>query len=288
MSIPKRAVSSSKVSQLQVALDEVAANRELAADRLPDARSVQRPGERIGDVVGDGAVVLVARVERRHEVVAALEDRPGQQLDPLGRDAAQVGVDHDEGLDLQLARDLEQGAHRGPLAADALVGEADPLQLVARADQDDLLDVVGALGADRHPRRVVRRPAVAVHQDRLEVREVLDHAGGGGAHDVADRLGVAEARDAHHQVGVPHAADLAEPVLVERRLRRRGRVGRQDRPPAASSSRCSLGCSSVARAPADRPRTDGGSETRSRRALLRSWVELRVAVVLDVQDLLAA
>ena len=233
MSIPKRAVSSSKVGELQVALHQVAGDRELAADGLPDARPVQRPRQRVGDGVGDRAVVLVAGVERRDEVVAALQDRSGQQLDPLRRDAAQVRVDHDERLDLQLARHLEQGAHRGPLPADALVGEADPLQLVARADQDDLLDVVGALGADRHPRRVVRGAAVAVHQDRLEVREVLDHAGRGGAHDVADRLRVAEARDAHHQVGVPHAADLAEPGLVERRLRRCGRVGRQDRPPGA-------------------------------------------------------
>src|SRR4029078_9543599 len=63
--------------------------------------------------------------------------------------------------------------------------------------------------------------------------EVLHHAGRGGTDYVADGLRVAEARDANHQVGVPHAANLAESGLVERRLRRCGRVGRQDRPPGA-------------------------------------------------------
>ena len=213
--------------ELEVARHEVTGDREVAADRLADARPVQRAGQRIADVVRDRAVVLVARVHRRHEVVAALEDRSGQKLDPLGHDRAQVGVDHDHGLDLELARHLEQGAHRGALAARALVGDADALELVLRADQDHLLEVVRALGADRDARRVVRRAAVAVDEDRLELGEVLDHPRGRGAHDVADRLGVAEGWDADHEVGVADAPDLGQPIGIQRRWRSCGRVGGQ-------------------------------------------------------------
>ena len=91
------------VVRLEVVPDEVARDAEVAADRLADAQAVQRPGQRVGDVVGDRAVVLVAGVQRRDVVVAALQDRAGQELDPLGPDRAQVGVDDDQRLDLQRA-----------------------------------------------------------------------------------------------------------------------------------------------------------------------------------------
>ena len=219
MSIPKRADEIVERVELEVSRHEVARDREVPADRLADACPVQRAGERVADVVRDRAVVLVARVQRRDEVVAALEDRSGQQLDPLGHDRAQVRVDHDHGLDLELARDLEQRANRGALAAGALVRDADPLELVLRADQDHLLEVVRALGADRDARRVVGRAAVAVDEDRLHLGEVLDHPGRRGADDVADGLGVAERRDPHHQVGGSDAPHLGQPVGIERRWR---------------------------------------------------------------------
>ena len=63
------------VVEREVVPDEVARDPEIAADRLADPMAVQRPGERIGDRVRDRAVVLVAGVERRDEVIAALEDR---------------------------------------------------------------------------------------------------------------------------------------------------------------------------------------------------------------------
>ena len=139
------------VVEREVVADEVAAHPEVAADGLADAVPVQGPGQRVGDGVGDRAVVLVARVQRGHEVVAALEDGAGQQLDPLGDDAAQVGVDDDERLDIERGGDLEDRPQGGALAADAIdlrVGQADPLELVAGTDEEDLLDVVGRLGLD--------------------------------------------------------------------------------------------------------------------------------------------
>ena len=139
------------IVELEVVADKITGDTEVATDRLADPVSVERPGQRVGDRVGDRAVVLVTGVERRHEVVAAFEDGPRQQLDPLRDDAAQVAVDDDEGLDLQRGRDLEDRSQRRALATDPVdlrVGQADPLQLVGRANQQDLLDVVGRLRLD--------------------------------------------------------------------------------------------------------------------------------------------
>ena len=117
------------VVEREVVLDEVAADPEVAADRLPDPVAVEGPGQRVGDGVRDRAVVLVAGVERRDVVVAALDDRAGEELDPLGDDRAQVAVDDDERLDLERRGDLEDRPQRRALAADAVdlgVGQADP------------------------------------------------------------------------------------------------------------------------------------------------------------------
>src|SRR3954451_17756703 len=100
----------------------------------------QGPSQRVGDRVGDGAVVLVARVEWRNKIVAALEDRPGEELDPLGDDGPQVRIDDDQRLHLEGIGDLEDGPERGALASDTVdlrVGQADPLESVAGPDEED-------------------------------------------------------------------------------------------------------------------------------------------------------
>ena len=98
ISIPNLLTSGRPVVLGEVVADEVARDAEVAADGLPDTQPVQRPRERIRDGVGDGAVPLVAAVERRHEVKATLEDGPGQQFDPFRHDRPQVRVDHDQRL----------------------------------------------------------------------------------------------------------------------------------------------------------------------------------------------
>ncbi len=138
--------------------DEVARDAKVTADRLADPVAIQRPGERVGDRVGDRAVVLVARVQRCDEVVATLEDRPRQELDPFGDDRPEIGVDHDQGLHLEGRGDLEDRPQRGPLAADPGdlgVREADALQLVGRPHEEDLLHVVRRLGLDHDATRAV-------------------------------------------------------------------------------------------------------------------------------------
>ena len=206
----------------EVVLDEVARDAEVAADRLADAQPVQRARQRVGDVVRDRAVVLVAGIERGDVVVAALEDRPGQELDPLRADRAQVGVDDDERLDLERRRDLEDRPQRRALAACALdlgIRERDPRELVGRPDEQDPLDVVRRLGLDDDPPRPVRRARVRVHDDRAQVREVLDEAGLRRAHDVADRRGVLEAGDADHDVRSFESVDLFADGRRQHRLR---------------------------------------------------------------------
>ena len=183
MSIPNLRDVRRPVVEREVVPDEVARDAEVAADRLADAMAVQRPGERIGDRVGDRAVVLVAAVERRDEVVATLEDRPGQQLDPLGHDRAQVRVDDDQRLDLERRGHLEDRPQGGALAADAVdlgVGQGDALEPVGRPDEQDRLDVVGRLGLGHDPLGPVGRARIGVDEHRAEVGEVLDEPGLGG------------------------------------------------------------------------------------------------------------
>ena len=206
----------------EVVLDEVAGHAEVAADRLADPQPVERAGQRVRDVVRDRAVVLVAGVQRGDVVVAALEDRPGQELDPLRTDRAQVGVDDDERLDLERRRDLEERPQRGALAAGALdlgVRERDPRELVGRPNEQDPLDVVGRLGLDDDPPGPVRRARIGVHDDRAEVGEVLHEAGLGRAHDIADRRGVLEAGDADHDVRSFESVDLFADGRRQHRLR---------------------------------------------------------------------
>ena len=146
---------------------------------------------------------------------------PGQQLDPLGHDGAQVGVDHHQGLHLERLGDLEDGAQRGALAAHAVdlgIGQREALQAVARPDQQDALDVVGRLGLDDDASGAVGRAGVGVDQDRLAVGEVLHQAGLCGTRDVADGGRVSEAGDADHDVGWAKPLDLFGKGFGERSI----------------------------------------------------------------------
>jgi hypothetical protein len=165
---------------IDVVAEEVAADAEVPADRLADAVAVQRSRDGIGDGVRDRAVVLMSGVERRDEVVAALEDRPGEQLDPLGHDRSQVRVHHDEGLDLERGGHLEEGPQGRALAPDPVdlrVGQADPCQAVLGVDQEDLLHVAGRLGVHDDPLGSVGRARVGVDEDGPQIGEVLDESG---------------------------------------------------------------------------------------------------------------
>ncbi len=206
------------VVEREVVPDEVAAHPEVAADRLPDPVPVERPGEGVGDRVRDRAVELVARVERGDVVVAALEDRSGQELDPLRDDRAQVGVDDHERLHLEGGGHLEDRPQGGALAADPLdlgVGQGHPLQAVRRADQEDPLDVVGGLRLGHDPLGAVGRAGVGVDQHRAEVGEVLDQPGLGRPDHVADRRRVPVAGDADHDVGAADPLDLVADRLSQ-------------------------------------------------------------------------
>src|SRR5439155_2420854 len=98
---------------------------EFATVRVRHAGSVERPGERIPDRVGDRAVVLVARVERRDVTGVAADHRPEQARDPFRSDASEIAVDDRAGLRVQKGDGLEYRAERRALARTTLVAARD-------------------------------------------------------------------------------------------------------------------------------------------------------------------
>ena len=218
MSIPKRATSLSHTGLLQVVGGKPAREAEVAADRLAHVAAVERARQRVHDRVRDRAVVLVAQVERRHVVEALVQHRAEQELDPAGRDAAQVRVHDRAGRSLEALGDREDGAERAALARHAVV-RGDDLVHRRRAG-----GAPGSCWATPTPRRrppagvpSVEPPSELTITARL-VGEVLGEARRGGAHHVADGARVVVARDADQQVG---RADLAQ-ALLDARLERRG------------------------------------------------------------------
>src|SRR5206468_10505471 len=148
------------------------------------------------------------------------------------------------------------------LAADAVdlgIGEADARQLVRRAYEEDLLDMVRRLRLDDDASGSVRRSGVAVDGHGPQVREVLDQTRLRGAHDVADRGGVLEAGDADHDVRVAQAGDL---IADCRRQTADGHTGTL--PPS-----CFLGCR--ARHEPGQPYSSAGKVGQGPVRVLRSW-----------------
>ena len=260
---------------VEIVLDEVAADAEVTADGLTDAQSVQRARQGISDGVGDGAVVLVALVERRHVVEAALQDGPGQQLDPLGHDGAQVGVDHHQRLHLERLGDLEDGAQGRTLAAhtvDLGIGERQALQPVARSYQQDALDVVGRLGLDHDTAGAVGRAGVGIDQHRLAVGEVLHQPGLRGARDMAYGGGVLEAGDADHDVGGAKSLDLCGQRFGEGSIRHALRLAQWRRAGSVVAPRAFRGASRAPpRAPHRRPTGGGPGAPRFAIRWCRRW-----------------
>ena len=109
------------IAPLQIGIDQIAREAEIAADGLAHFHAVQHAGHGEGDVVGNGAIVLVAAVVRGHVVVALANDRVSQELDPLGGDAPEVGVHHDAGFGSQRPGGLEDGPEGAALARETLV-----------------------------------------------------------------------------------------------------------------------------------------------------------------------
>ena len=166
---------------------EIGAETELAADRLPHARAIQRPGERVRDRVGDRSIVLVPRVERRDVVGLVADHRADQTRDPVGRDAAKVAIDHRAGARAEERHGLEDRAERGAFARSTLVP--------ARHDRH-------AVGRRAHAiAGAVLGPAVGVHDQGAHVGEIAAQAFGRRLGHVPDRRRVSKARYTHDDVG---------------------------------------------------------------------------------------
>ena len=108
---------------LQVPRHQAIRQSEIAANRLPYSQTIQGAGERVDDAVGDGAIILVAMIVGRDEVVAGVEDRAQQQVDPLRRDGAEIGIDHGACLRAQPLRDLEDQPECAAFSRYTVIGE---------------------------------------------------------------------------------------------------------------------------------------------------------------------
>jgi len=62
------------------------------------------------DVVGDGPIILVARVNRADKLVALFQDWLKEVPDPIAGNGSQIRVDHHTGLDLEPVGSLKHGA----------------------------------------------------------------------------------------------------------------------------------------------------------------------------------
>ncbi|HEV3011721.1 MAG TPA: hypothetical protein VG499_00450 [Actinomycetota bacterium] len=192
---------------------------EVAADRLAQPPPVQGGGQREGDRVGDGAVQLVPGVQRGDQVVAVLQDRPDQPVDPGRADRAQVGVQHRAAPGPDGRGQLEDGPEGRALAGQADIGHG---QLVRALDlgveQQQLLVAVGGGGHGRLD-RAVGRVAVRDGDQAAAVGEVLAQPGLHGTDDVADRPGVLERRDADEHVDGSVAVQQGRGIIAEHAVR---------------------------------------------------------------------
>ncbi len=79
------------------------------------AKAEEGAGERIGKRVGDGAVVLVAQVVRRHIAVTVKVERIDEGFDPISLYAPGIGVHDQAHLAAQRLGCLKDGFSELPL-----------------------------------------------------------------------------------------------------------------------------------------------------------------------------
>ena len=115
---------------LEVMVNQPAGKGEVAADRLADALSVERPGQGVDHAVGNGAVILVALVIGRNEIEPSFQDWANQQVNPFGGNAAQVGVHHRAGPGSEPLRQQENHPKGAALTRDAMIGRGEPVHRV--------------------------------------------------------------------------------------------------------------------------------------------------------------
>ena len=166
---------------------ELRVEPELATDRLAHTSAIERTRERVRDRVRDRPVVLVARVERRHILRLAANDRSHEPLDPLRRDAAEVAVDDRARASAEDAHRLEDRAERGAFARSTLVPARHDRQAVGRRAHAIAGAVLGS--------------AVGVHDQGPHVGEIAAQAFGRCLGHVPDRRRVSKARYPHDDVG---------------------------------------------------------------------------------------
>jgi hypothetical protein len=145
-------------------------------------------------------LVIVPLIGGRDQIVAVVQDRPDEAVDPLGTDRAQVGVEHGAGMGAERLGHGEDRAEGRPLAGQARVGEGVLVgNLRLGVEQQHLLVALGG-GGQRGLAGAVGGVAVRHDDEAAAVGEVLAETGLDGPYDVPDGVRVLERRDADQKV----------------------------------------------------------------------------------------
>ena len=147
---------------------------EIAADRLPDVAAEDAVDQRVADVVGDRAVVLVTDVYGG-DVVESAHERFPQISYPRRSNALQVGIHDDYELRVQLDAGPEEVAQVVPLAQDTLLRGYVDLRLLGGGFHEDLPGTI-------------RRVVVNIDDHRLGVGEEISQSSGGDVGRVGDTI----------------------------------------------------------------------------------------------------
>ncbi len=165
---------------------------KVTTDGLAHPQTAEGPDHRVGDVVGDGAIVLVAQVDWA-DIVEAPHQRLHQVLNPLRGDALEVRVHHRYRLRVELDRRLEEVAEVVALALHALGGRDVDLGHLGRGVHECIASPVAGVVVD-------------VDDDGLRLREILLEATARGVGRHRDAVSLVVRRNPDNNVGRPHVA----------------------------------------------------------------------------------
>jgi hypothetical protein len=98
------------------------------------------------------------QIERCDIIVALIDHRPQQHLNPLWRDAPQIGIDDSAGIRVEPPRDFEDGPKRAALPGNTVIGCHDSMEDALAIGNQELLIVDCRVSDNR--RGVVRRSSV--------------------------------------------------------------------------------------------------------------------------------
>ncbi len=112
---------------LKVGSNGVAGKGKVPSDGLAHSLPVKGASQIIDHVIRNGAVVLIAGIDRGNKLVILFHDRLQEILNPIRGDAPQIGIDDSTGTCPQLLHSLKDRAQGSSFPGDPAVDEDDLL-----------------------------------------------------------------------------------------------------------------------------------------------------------------